>query len=429
MKVLFVSQSLPPEDFSGIPIITWNQAKSIHLCGYTVHCLTSTNHKEKFYSTENIDGITIHYVPHYSLNFVDFRKNIDQIIYRPTLRKFVASILNEQNFDVIHINDNLSLVSKIVMELGKKGKKSTRIVREFWFYEDICFRQNLIISELNEICTGPDSVEKCRQCYFRTYNSGNFLHRTLKKIIIPYLIEKQFSFFQKELNQYDAFIFPDEDLKSFFLSIKHLNFNKKMYIIPHGIEFNNKDKIISYEGGSINFLFLGALYYRKGIDIVLKVFEKLMLNKVHLVKLYVAGIICEKVYFEKLSAIKQKYPEQIIYLGEYTPSQIPEIIEKNNIHCGIVPSYIETYSRVLREMLVNNLPVICTSFIGSSIIKDYVNGIRIPIGDSDALYNSIMYIIKNPDSIKTLSIGASKTMVLSIKDESQLLKECYLSKA
>lgn len=427
MNILFVSQLLPPENISGIPIITWNQAKELQLLGCTVHCLTSTNKKEKIYSTEIIEGITIHYVPHYSLNFVSHKKIIHQIIYSFALRKFIAPILNEHDFDVIHINDNLSLVSKIVMRLCREKKKPSRIVREFWFYEDVCFRQNLIISELNEICSGPDSIEKCIRCYFKTYNSGNMAKQFLKKIIIPHLIIKQFSSFQKELNQYDSLIFPDDDLKSFFLSIKHLQFNKKIFVIPHGIELKKKDKIIKYDGGSINFLFLGALYYRKGIDILLEAFEKLLSQNVKPFKLYIAGMICERIYFEKITALQQKYPQQITYLGEYIPQQIPEIIERNNIHCGIVPSYVETFSRVVREMLVNNLPVISTSFIGSSIIRDFVNGLRIPVGDSDALCKSMMQIISNTDLIQTLSAGAFQTKIISANEEGELLKKYYLS--
>jgi len=429
MKLLFVSQFLPPEDYSGIPIITWNQLKTLSNLNNEVHCLTTTINKNKFFKSFTIDNIKIFYLPHAPLSFFNLKIHIKNYLLKLKSFIFIYKLLKKNQYNLIHINDYFSTVSDLTLKISKKFFKNIKIVREYWFYEEICFRQNLIISEKDkELCPGLINPHNCINCYFKTYSSSNKIKQTLKKILIPFLIKIFFKKFNNRLKKIDAIIFPDKDLKILYNSINNINLKKKnSIVIPHGIELQRSSKIIIYNNNTINFLFLGALYFRKGIDVIIDCLKMLINNKIEGYKFYIGGIVCEENYFTELNKLIKNNSEKIIYIGPYKPNDIKLIINKYNIHCGIVVSYVETYCRVLRELIINNVPVICTSFIGSNIIKDGYNGFKINIGFANELYECILKILNNPNIINQLSLGAYNTFILQPKDEGEMLFNFYKS--
>ena len=71
----------------------------------------------------------------------------------------------------------------------------------------------------------------------------------------------------------------------------------------------------------------------------------------------------------------------------------------------------EGISNSLIEAMACGLPTIATDCIGGgakAMIEDHVNGILVPMGDSDALCKAMCEIAENEELVKTLSENALK---------------------
>ena len=71
----------------------------------------------------------------------------------------------------------------------------------------------------------------------------------------------------------------------------------------------------------------------------------------------------------------------------------------------------EGMSNAMLEAMAIGMPVVCTDCpIGgaSSIIKNHVNGMLVPVSDSKALYQAMKMIIENQELEKQISVNASK---------------------
>ena len=90
-----------------------------------------------------------------------------------------------------------------------------------------------------------------------------------------------------------------------------------------------------------------------------------------------------------------------------------------------MPSYFDTYNRIVREVLQQGVPVIATDFFGASIIQQGVNGIKIPIGDYQKLSEVMMSLAEAPPMVNKLSEGAFQTRIPTLDEELMGLAEFY----
>ncbi len=165
--------------------------------------------------------------------------------------------------------------------------------------------------------------------------------------------------------------------------------------------------------GIIHIGYLGSLISRKGIDLILRAFDKISYLENFVLDIY--GSDTTKSYLDLIDQLEEKHPGKIKFHGNYENSNLPEIA--NSLDFALVPSNFDTFNRVVRELMYFGVPLIVTDFFGSSIIENNVNGIKIKIGDESALADTIKYLLLNPSVIEELSKGVVKTPITSINDE------------
>ena len=114
------------------------------------------------------------------------------------------------------------------------------------------------------------------------------------------------------------------------------------------------------------------------------------------------------------------YKNQLINLiAERKMNHIIKIEEFNlNIHnlvfdsaCFVLTSNFEGLSNSMLEAMAMGLPVICTDCYGGgakTFIKNYENGILIPVNDEEALCNALVYIASNPEKAQEMGNKATK---------------------
>ena len=137
-----------------------------------------------------------------------------------------------------------------------------------------------------------------------------------------------------------------------------------------------------------------------------------------------------KEYFEAAKIVKEKYPEaEFLYVGAEDKTQLAlnldevrkEYLDTKIInYCGEtndVPSYIakstvfvlpsyyrEGVPRTLLEALAMGRPIITTDTVGCrETVKEGVNGYFVPIKDSQALAEKMIYLIENRDKLEKMS--------------------------
>lgn len=144
---------------------------------------------------------------------------------------------------------------------------------------------------------------------------------------------------------------------------------------------------------------------QKNIPLLLDAFE--MLTKEHPdYKLRIYGRGEEK---ENLIALAQKKGlDNSVFFEDFAPDIHDRILDSAMF---AFTSDYEGLSNSMLEALAIGLPCVCTDCDGGGarmMIRDHVNGILVPVGDVQAVYNGMKEIIENPTLANQMSAEASK---------------------
>jgi len=106
--------------------------------------------------------------------------------------------------------------------------------------------------------------------------------------------------------------------------------------------------------------------------------------------------------------IKEKKMEDVIVIKEFSHNIHNLIIDST---CFVLTSDYEGLSNSMLEAMAIGLPVICTDCKGGGakmFIKNYENGILIPINDREALSQALTYIVTHPEKAQEMGERASE---------------------
>jgi glycosyltransferase involved in cell wall biosynthesis len=169
----------------------------------------------------------------------------------------------------------------------------------------------------------------------------------------------------------------------------------------------NTDKIPN------SFLFVGRLSYNKGVDLLIKAFNK---NKD--VKLFIIGGGPEKNSLEKLII-----NPNITLLGKVSEKDL--IDWYNNVECFIFPSLGEGMPSVILEAMASRLPIIATDIGAVSTMVNSNNGYLIKPGSIEAIEIAVHdFSNKNTDEKKKMGEESYKLASGKFSWE-QIAKETY----
>ncbi|MCH5239341.1 MAG: glycosyltransferase family 4 protein [Muribaculaceae bacterium] len=185
--------------------------------------------------------------------------------------------------------------------------------------------------------------------------------------------------------------------------IKKISNNKKGVLIGH--IFKKNQKLSDFT--KFNLLFVGTMYYRKGIDLLIEAINLLPSETKEKIQVNLVGNTRDENY---VNFIKQKiqdyYLEKSIHIiGSVSQEQL--INYYTDSYVFIFPSRHEGYGMVIEEAMSHGLPVI--AFNNSAMpysIKDGENGMLIEDGDIKALADAIEKIIQDSQFHKKLVKGA-----------------------
>src|SRR5262249_40510691 len=140
----------------------------------------------------------------------------------------------------------------------------------------------------------------------------------------------------------------------------------------------------------MTFLFCGQMIRRKGVDLLLSAFDRLIVNG-RQARLLLVGREAELPQF--LPLLSPAARSKVIYEGFQAPERLSDYFGRCDVF--ILPSRHDGWGVVVNQALAAGLPIITSDAVGAGL--DYVengfNGLRVPAGDVDALYRAMETIV------------------------------------
>jgi glycosyltransferase involved in cell wall biosynthesis len=184
--------------------------------------------------------------------------------------------------------------------------------------------------------------------------------------------------------------------------------NQSTFSIPYHCnlkEFHRIDRRIQPKG-ALTFLFCGQMIARKGLDILLAAFDRLVLSGQDGVLRLVGR---EAELPEMLRQVDPKTRSRIDYLGFQPPERLPEFFAGNDVF--ILPSRHDGWGVVVNQALAAGIPVICSDNVGAAmdLVRPRVNGLLVKAGDVDSLAAAMLEVARTPAVLDEWSKNARRT--------------------
>ncbi len=206
----------------------------------------------------------------------------------------------------------------------------------------------------------------------------------------PRIVEKE----MLEYAEADAIAIPSNFVRRTFLA--HGVAPEKLMQVPYGVDLSmfrpapKRDKVF-------RIIFRSNLTLRKGILYLLKAFSELRLKDAELVAIGTIDPAIEHL-LTPYAGIFRHIPNQPM-------SSLAQYYSEGSVF--ILPSLEEGLAMVQPQAMACGLPMIVTTNTGGEdIIRDGKDGFIIPIRDTDALKEKIIYLYEHPEERAAMGVSA-----------------------
>lgn len=206
------------------------------------------------------------------------------------------------------------------------------------------------------------------------------------------------------------------------LSNKYGISKKKILVLYNGINTKKFEYYFNKVEDKINLLFVGRICSVKGMDVLLKEYNKLRRKHNHLYLTFV-GEGNKKLFYKK--TCKKLNLKKVKFMNHISQEDLIELMHKN--HILIVPSYHENCPLIVLEGMSAGIPIIASGVGGiPELITSGKEGILFNPLIPGSLYESINLLIEKDRMRKELSIKARKKVEeFSWAKNSNLLINAY----
>ncbi|MEM3640439.1 MAG: glycosyltransferase family 4 protein [Candidatus Bathyarchaeia archaeon] len=217
----------------------------------------------------------------------------------------------------------------------------------------------------------------------------------------------------KLLRRSDKIIAVSEYTKKELLEEYQLKANK-IKVIYNGVDIDrfrpaDNKKRIKQELGLNNdtiILYVGRLYSRKGIPILLKA-APFILRKFRNVKFVISGKGLRNEKKLKAFADNLKVRDHTLFVGYFPDEKLPKLYQAADIF--VLPSMYEGMPFTILEALSSALPVVTTKVGGiPEVIEDGKNGLLIKPLDFLGLADKILFLLENPSFASEMGLSGRR---------------------
>lgn len=393
-KILYVVHEFPPRPHGGTGAYVYSLSKEMQKKGYQVcvayPVISSTNDYACYEGSHDGIGVVEIHIPKNRSGLLTVKDS--------GLGACFEQYLKNKKFDLVHFQHLINLSGSLIDVTKNLNIPCIVTLHDFWF---MCHTNHLFRNR-QELCSGPESVDKCINCFLKCDSNWPLSKDSFQKSSdISDFAAYRISYLKDILKLPDRILAPSKYVKGIF--DKYGMGDGKIEVHPLGIQpFQFRPKTTRRQG-VVRFAFLGNVGRIKGLGYLLEAFSKVKGNA----ELAIYG----GRYDSKSIEIMHRIPN-VSYEGAYTKTDLPRIFSDTDI--VVVPSLNESYSLVTREALHGRVPVLA-SRIGSisEAVRDGENGILFEPGNIRELTEKIEYLIANPERIERLreNIKQVKTIV------------------
>jgi glycosyltransferase involved in cell wall biosynthesis len=186
--------------------------------------------------------------------------------------------------------------------------------------------------------------------------------------------------------------------------------NLPHYCIPYHCELSAFSTLRKSQkaNGALTFLFCGQMIRRKGVDLLLRAFDRLVVRGFN-VRLLLVGREADLPDFMKITSPAARV--RIDYEGFQPPERLPEYFGMSDIF--VLPSRHDGWGVVINQALAAGLPVITSDAVGAGLdlVDNHINGIRVAAADVEALYSAMETFALSPDLAQQWGIRSRERAV------------------
>ena len=148
----------------------------------------------------------------------------------------------------------------------------------------------------------------------------------------------------------------------------------------------------------LTFLFCGQMIARKGVDVLLRAFDRLIANGMD-ARLLLVGREAELPEFMNLVSPATK--SKVDYAGFQAPENLPDYFARSDVF--VLPSRHDGWGVVVNQALATGVPIITSDAVGAGFdyVENGVNGVTVKAGDVDELYSALQTFVQNPELVST----------------------------
>ena len=371
--------------------------------------------------------------------------------------------LDEIKPDIVHFQHLMGLSASMLQIAKQRRIPAILTLHDFWF---LCPQVQLLTND-NQVCSGPDSKDKCANCeripytytYGKSQSSHDFYDRIVKflkyppeplktvKKLLPWkmktalkekflktqpaissitpkmrakmranMMAKRSSFLRHMLDKVDVILAPSRFLRKKFI---HYGIGKnRIFHLGHGI---NHRPLISFSKEPLNklrFGFVGNVSEHKGIRVLIRAFNKIKRDDA---SLSIFGPY-DRAYLSKLRR-ELRTDSRITFYGPFDNREISSVFSK--IDVLICPSiWYENQPITILEALLAKTPIITSNLGGmAELVQDGVTGLLFEAGNPEDLSQKMVSLINNPQLLKKLS--ETPRQVKTIEKNAQEMNEIY----
>ncbi len=349
IKILFIAHNFPPNWYGGVE----NYLKNfVDLLSRNYEYDISVLYAEVKPAFQGIKIVANH---NNSYKIFKLQHGINTPVVLDVLKDNFIPVFKDffdvNKFDIIHFHHLINYPNNLVKIAKETGAKVLFTVHDFWLF---CPKVHLFIENKTKVCEGNKSAAECSKCLLGKNDETliNILKNRKKEVaeIFGYIdyLSVPTNFVKKKLLEY--------------------NIPKEIFVNPIGIEDVINESFSKKKNSKITIGYLGSISYVKNIITIAEWFTKFSHNLQ--LKIWGNG---DPALIEKIKKIATTN-SNVEYLGSYKPKNLPEIFSQIDIL--IIPSYIETYSIVLREAFLYETPVLASDIeVFHDVVKNRINGI------------------------------------------------------
>ncbi len=148
----------------------------------------------------------------------------------------------------------------------------------------------------------------------------------------------------------------------------------------------------------LTFLFCGQMIERKGVDVLLLAFDRLIASGID-ARLLLVGREAELPKFMNL--VSPATRSKVDYEGFQAPESLPAYFARSDVF--VLPSRHDGWGVVVNQALATGIPIITSDAVGAGLdyVENGINGVTVKAGDVDELYGALQTLARNPELART----------------------------